>query len=195
MLTPTPAPVRHRTTAELEARLDHFRAAPRDHGTLDLLVSRPAPGERRVLDEGVLDLTVGLEGDRWFREPWKRRRDGSPDPSMQLNIMNARVSAFVAGTPDRQPLAGDQLHLDLDLSVENLPAGSRLAVGTAVIEITRPAHTGCKTFVGHYGTDAMRFVNGRIGRPLRLRGACARVVVPGTVRPGDKVSKVDELLG
>jgi hypothetical protein len=188
------SPVRHRTTAELEAQLEHFRRSPRDHGTLDLLVCRPTKGARRVLDEGVLDLTVGLEGDRWFREPWKRRRDGSPDPSMQLNIMNARVSAFVAGAPERQALTGDQLHLDLDLSVENLPVGSRLTIGAAVIEITAPPHTGCKTFVGHYGTEAMRFVNGKAGRPLRLRGACARVVVPGTVRPGDKVSKVDQLL-
>lgn len=114
---------------------------------------------------------------------------------MQLNVMNARLVAFLAGDPERRALAGDQLYLDLDLSHENLPAGTRLVLGDpatrgAVIEVTEVPHTGCAKFVERFGAEAMRFVNGRDGRPLRLRGLNARVVTAGRVRPGDPVTVV-----
>jgi MOSC domain-containing protein YiiM len=109
---------------------------------------------------------------------------------MQLNIMNARATALVAQDRDRWPLAGDQLYLDLDLSVANLPPGTRLALGTAVIEITAQPHLGCKKFVARFGRDAMKFVNSRLGKELRLRGANARVVQPGTIRVGDAAEKI-----
>ena len=96
----------------------------------------------------------------------------------------------MAVDPDRRVLAGDQLHVDLDLSEANLPPGTRLALGTAVIEVTPEPHRGCAKFVERFGRDAMRFVNSPIGRELRLRGLNARVVVPGTVRPGDEIRKV-----
>jgi MOSC domain-containing protein YiiM len=114
---------------------------------------------------------------------------------MQLNVMNAPLVAFLAGDPDRRALAGDQLYLDLDLSHENLPAGSRLTIGVAgvrgaVVEVTEQPHTGCAKFVERFGAEAMRFVNGEVGRPLRLRGLNARVVVPGRIRPGDQVTVI-----
>ena len=153
---------------------------------------RPAPGEREVLDEGELDLAVGLVGDSWSQRGSSRTADGGPHPDMQLNVMSAAMVAFLAGDPARRALAGDQLYLDLDLSHDNLPVGSRLTIGDpavrgAVIEVTEPPHTGCAKFVERFGAEAMRFVNGRVGRPLRLRGLNARVVVPGRVRPGDPV--------
>jgi MOSC domain-containing protein YiiM len=109
---------------------------------------------------------------------------------MQLNIMNARSTALVAQGRDRWPLAGDQLYVDLDLSGRNLPPGTRLALGTAVIEVTAIPHTGCSKFVSRFGAEAMKFVNSPVGRELNLRGICARVVEPGTVRAGDRVTKL-----
>ncbi|HEX6420605.1 MAG TPA: hypothetical protein VFZ77_19040 [Acidimicrobiales bacterium] len=191
MPQPTADPIApHRTTAELEAALDDIRRAPGDAGVVDLVVRRPATGEREVLDEGTLDLEVGLVGDNWLARGNRRTPDGSADPLAQLNVINARLSRFVAVDPDRRALAGDQLHLDLDLSQANLPAGTRLAVGSAVIEVTAKPHLGCDKFVARFGRDAMRFVNSPVGRELRLRGLNARVVVAGTVRPGDEVRKL-----
>jgi MOSC domain-containing protein YiiM len=114
---------------------------------------------------------------------------------MQINVMNARAALLVAGSSERRALAGDQLYVDLDLSPENLPAGTRLAIGTAVIEVTAVPHTGCAKFVAHFGSEAMRFVNGRVGRSLRLRGLNARVVQSGAIRRGDRISKVATVPG
>ena len=102
-----------------------------------------------------------------------------------------RLAELVAGGAERIPLAGDQLYLDLDVSVANLPAGSRLAIGDqAVIEVSATPHTGCSKFQARFGNDALRFVNSPVGRALRLRGLNARVVTPGTVRRGDTVRKL-----
>jgi hypothetical protein len=180
----------HLTTDQLTAALDDLRAAPPDGGTVELVVRRPAAGEREVLQVGTLDPAAGLVGDNWASRGSSRTADGSAHPEMQLNVINARLSALVAIDPDRRPLAGDQLHVDLDLSEDNLPPGTQLALGSAVIEVTAQPHTGCAQFVERFGRDAMRFVNSPIGRQLRLRGLNAKVVVGGTVSPGDQIWKV-----
>jgi hypothetical protein len=180
----------HRSTAELEAGLEHVRQSPADDGRLELVVRRPAIGEREELAAGELDPTEGLVGDTWSVRPSRASVDGGPHPDCQLNVMNIRMAALVAVDPARRSLAGDQLYLDLDLSQENLPPGTRLAIGSAVIEVTAHPHTGCAKFVARFGRDAMRFVNSPTGRALRLRGLNARVVQAGTVRPGDVVRKV-----
>ena len=133
--------MRHLTTEELHAGLDGIRQSPKDEGVLELIVRRPRIGEREVLDEGQLDVVEGLVGDTWSTRSSRRSKDGLAHPDMQLNIMNARVIALVAQDRERWHLAGDQLFMDLDLSAENLPPGTRLAVGSAVIEVTdRAAH-------------------------------------------------------
>ncbi|MCP9487148.1 MAG: hypothetical protein MSC30_14965 [Gaiellaceae bacterium MAG52_C11] len=182
---------RHLSTAELEAGLDLIRRAPSSDGVVELIVSRPAEGEREVLEEGVLDLVEGLVGDSWHARGSKRTADGSAHPDMQLNVMSARVIDLVAaGERERWALAGDQLYVDLDLSEANLPPGTRLALGTAVIEVTAEPHTGCAKFVARFGADAHRFVNTRTYRHLRLRGLNAKVVEPGTIRSGDPLRKL-----
>lgn len=180
----------YRTISEIEAALDEVRGAPPDAGQVDLVVARPGPGEREVLAEGRLDPDEGLVGDNWLARGNRRSVDGSADPLAQLTIINVRISRFIAVDPERRQLAGDQLHVDLDLSEDNLPPGTRLSVGSAVVEVTAKPHTGCAKFVERFGRDAMRFVNSSVGRQLRLRGLNARVVVAGLVRPGDAVSKV-----
>ena len=185
-----PDPVMEHLSAEqLEAGLDEIRRSPADGGRVELIVRRPAVSEREVLAEGELDTVVGLVGDTWPQRRSTRTPDGSPHPDMQLNVMNARVVALLAGSPERRALAGDQLYLDLDLSKANLPAGTRLELGSAVIEVTEQPHTGCAKFSQRFGREALRFVNSEVGKALRLRGLNARVVVPGVVREGDAVGK------
>lgn len=182
--------IRHLSTAELEAGLDDIRRSPKDEGRLEMIVRRPAVDQREVLQEGRLDLADGLLGDSWKTRGSSRTADGSAHPEMQLNLMNARVVALLAQDKERWQLAGDQLFVELDLSEENLPPGSRLAIGEAVIEVTAQPHTGCQKFVSRFGLDAMKFVNSPLGKQLHLRGINAKVVQPGVIRAGDAIRKM-----
>src|SRR5688500_1661729 len=182
--------VHYRTLADLEAGLAAAPASPADEGTLDLIVRRPEVGRRDVLTLGHLDPLVGLVGDTWNQRGSSRMPDRSPHPQMQVNIMNSRVIDLIAGDKDRWALAGDQLFVDLDLSAANLPPGTRLAVGSAIIEVTAQPHTGCGKFIGRFGVDAGKFVNSSVGRRLQLRGINAKVVQSGSVRVGDRVTKL-----
>jgi hypothetical protein len=181
---------RHLTMTELEAGLDEIRRSPKDKGILEMIVCRPRIEEREVLAEGELHPLEGLIGDSWRNRGSSRTADGSAHPEMQLNIMNSRVIALLAQRKDRWPLAGDQLYLDLDLSQQNLAAGTQLSLGTAVIEVTAQPHTGCKKFVARFGLEAMKFVNSGAGRQLCLRGINAKVVEPGMIRVGQVVKKL-----
>lgn len=181
---------RHLTAAELEAGLALIGASPRDAGMLHLIVRRPRIGEREVLAEGELDVAAGLVGDNWGERGSSRTRDGRAHPGMQINIMNSRVVDLIAMSRDRWPLAGDQFFVDLDLSASNVPPGTHLLFGTAVLEVTTEPHSGCAKFVTRFGLEAMKFVNSPVGRQLQLRGVNARVVQPGRVRTGDLVRRV-----
>ena len=178
------------TMAALEAGLPNIRQSPQDSGVLAMIVRRPQMGAREVLTEGELDLVKGLVGDTWSSRGSSRTADGSAHPDMQLTIMNARVIALVAQAQDRWPLAGDQLFIDLDLSTENVPPGTRLSLGSAVIEVTDQPHTGCYKFVTRFGQAALNFINSPAGKQLQLRGVNAKVVQPGVIRVGDVVKKM-----
>jgi hypothetical protein len=184
------AEAKHLTMAELEAGLDTIRKSPKDEGVIALIVRRPQVDAREILEEGELDLGEGLVGDSWKVRASNRTPDGSPHPDMQLNVMNARVIALVAGEKGRWPLAGDQLFIDMDVSQENLPPGTRLALGSAVIEVTDQPHTGCKKFAARFGLDALKLVNSPVGKQLQLRGVNAKVAQPGVIRVGDLVKKL-----
>jgi MOSC domain-containing protein YiiM len=174
----------------LEENLDHIRQAPQDEGTVELIVARPGVDQREVLSEGWLEEGAGLKGDTWGARGSSRTPDGSANPDAQLTLMNARVAGAIAGERQRWPLAGDQLYVDLDLSLANLPPGSRIQIGSAVIEFSEAPHTGCAKFMARYSAEAQIFVNSPVGRELRLRGANCRVVVAGLVRRGDSIRKV-----
>jgi hypothetical protein len=175
---------------ELEAALDHLREAPKDEGVLHLIVCRPAVEERQVLDMAELDPLKGLIGDNWIVRGSSKTPDGGPHPEMQINIMNSRVTALVAQERERWPLAGDQLYIDMDLSKQNLPAGARIQVGSAVLEVSPLPHTGCHKFVARFGVEAMKFVNSEVGRELCLRGINAKVVQGGVVKVGQVAKKI-----
>ena len=180
----------HKTNDQLEAGLDEIRKSPSDDGEVQLIVRRPAKGEREVLDEGEFSLEVGLVGDNWSTRGSSSTPDGNAHPEMQVNIMNARAAQLVAGSKERWALAGDQLYVDLDISDANLPAGSRLAIGETILEITPAPHLGCLKFVERFGKPAMEFVNSDEGKSLNLRGVNAKVVQPGRVRTGDRARKI-----
>jgi MOSC domain len=179
----------HRPLAEIERIAAGMGSSPTDNGKVELIVCRPATDDRRVLEEGLLDTAHGLRGDSWEARP-ARTPDGGPDPLRQITVMNSRVLASVAGHRDRWQLAGDQLIVDLDLSIDILPAGTRLQVGNAVVEVTEPPHTGCAKFAGRFGADALAWANGPVGRQNRRRGMHVRVLVSGTVRTGDAIRRL-----
>lgn len=181
---------KHLTVDELEAGLENILRSPKDNGVLDMIVRRPQVEEREVLTEGKLDMVEGLEGDNWKTRGSTKTADNSAHPEMQINIMNSRVIDLVANGKDRWHLAGDQLFIDMDLSDENLPAGTKLSIGEAVLEVTPIPHSGCKKFTARFGLEAMKFVNSPLRKELHLRGINAKVVQAGSIRTGDTVKKI-----
>lgn len=182
--------LKHLTLAEMEAGLETIRQSPKDAGALKLISRRPNTDEREVLTEAQLDPAHGLVGDNWKARGSSRTPDGSANPEMQLNVMNARVIELLAQDKSRWALAGDQLFVDFDLSETNAPPGTRLAIGSAVIEVTAPPHLGCKKFSARFGPDAMKFVNSPEGKQLHLRGVNAKVIQPGIIRTSDAIKKL-----
>jgi hypothetical protein len=176
-----------RPLTELEAGLDEILRSPADGGTVELIVRRPVPEEREIVGAARLDPGEGMVGDGWRVRGSKRTPDGSADPAAQVTLMNARVAALLAGPPEAWAAAGDQLYVDLDLGVANLPAGTRLTVGDAVLEVSATPHTGCAKFARRFGADALLFVSTPEARELRLRGLNARVVQGGAIRHGDRI--------
>ena len=183
-------PIQPRSEAELEAALGAIRAAPREVGVVELIVRRPAVDAREVLDEGTLDPALGLVGDTWHVRPSSSTPDRSPHPEKQVTLMGTRAITAVAGDRAHWPIAGDQLFVDLDLGLENLPPGTRLAAGTAVLEVSAAPHTGCAKFTERFGSAASRWLNTPVGRSLNLRGINAKVVTGGVVRRGDPIRKL-----
>ncbi len=179
--------VGHRTTGQLEAGIDEVRLSPADEGRLELIVRRPVSEEREVLEEASLSVEEGLVGDNWGQRTCSRTDDGAPHSDMQLNVINSRFLALIAGDPERMALAGDQLAVDLALGSDGLPPWTRIRIGEAVIQVTDQPHTGCAKFTRRFGLDAFHFLKTDVGQELNLRGICARVVVPGTIRSGDPV--------
>lgn len=180
----------HFSADELNQGVEHILASPSDNGELKLIVSRPDVDERETLQQARLDVDQGLVGDNWLARGSRHMPDGVADPEKQLNIMNSRVVDRVAGSGDRWSLAGDQLFIDMDLSADNLPPGTQITLGEAVIEVTDPPHTGCKKFATRFGVDAMVFVNSDRGKTLSFRGICAKVVRSGRINVGDVARKI-----
>lgn len=183
----------HKPMELLQAGLENILQTPKDLGTLELIVCRPSENERIILEEGQLDQYEGLVGDTWRACGSAIMPDGSADPNQQISIMNTRVISLLAGEKERWSLAGDQLYVEMDLSAQNLPPGTTLSIGSAIIRVTNQPHTGCDKFMARFGKDAHRFASSPIGRQLNMRGIYARVIRPGIIRPGDTVEKSESI--
>ena len=177
------------STAALEAGLIDVQTSPRDSGRVIQIIRRPDRDLRELPSECELTPAEGMKGDRWVRHCTRTLADGALNPDTQLTLMNVRLLELIAPEPARWPLAGDNFLVDLDLSQANLPAGQRLEIGEAVIEITAEPHNGCAKFSKRFGPDALKFVNSTEGKALRLRGVNAQVVTAGRVHIGDEIKK------
>lgn len=182
--------IEHRSFTDLQAGLTQIKASPQDEGMLYMIVARPGKRERSIPWFCKLTPENGVEGDHWVNSSWKTLPDGSPDPDVQVTLMNSRSLQLIASTKDRWPLAGDNLIVDMDLSNHNLRPGQQLSIGTSIIEISDIPHTGCMKFRDHFGVEALKFVSTKEARELRLRGAFARVIKAGEIRVGDKLKKL-----
>lgn len=182
--------VQYLSMTELEAGMDHIRQSPKDQGTLKMIVRRPNVDEREVLHEGELSTEEGLVGDTWKVRVSIHSKDGKANSNKQITIMNARAIALLAQNEEYWPLAGDQLYVDMDLSDDNLPPGTHLAIGSAILEVFPDPHTGCQKFSSRFGVEAMKFVNSPEGKRLHLRGINTKVIQAGIILAGDVVSKL-----
>ena len=182
--------VKQMTMEELETGLQTIGESPKSEGVVELIVRRPQTLDREILEVGELDVVEGLVGDNWKARGSKATHDGSAHPEMQLTLMNSRVIDLISQDRDRWHLAGDQFFVDLDLSQENLPAGTRITMGSAIVEVTPVPHTGCQKFVERFGLDAHKLVNLPKGRELNLRGINCKVIQPGSVRTGERATKL-----
>ena len=178
-----------KTTDEIEAGLADVTLSPQVDGVLEAIVLRPVEGERRAVDEAELSPGGGVVGDRWAVDPWPLFDDGTPDPRGQLTLMNARILRLIAHDADAMTLAGDNLIVDFDVGKKNLPVGTRLEIGEALVEINDLKHTGCKKFAERYGQEALKLINDERGKRLGLRGRYATIIRAGKVRVGDRVRK------
>ena len=184
------AEIKHLSTPDLEAGLEQIRNSPKNQSVLDMIVSRPEEDAREIMELADLDVVVGLVGDTWQDRPSARSGDGKAHPDMQITLMNSRVADLVAQSKERWPLSGDQLFADLDLSKTNVPSGTRISVGKAVLEATDQPHTGCKKFASRFGVDALKFISSPATEVLQLRGINLKVVEGGEIKPGDIVKKL-----
>ncbi|MEQ8651290.1 MAG: hypothetical protein RIC87_02380 [Kiloniellales bacterium] len=177
---------------QLLAKLPGFlEAAPKDEGTLDLIVMRPE-AEARVLPETHrVTAAEGVSGDHWVSGSGYKKDDGTGDPDAQICMMMSGCIQAIAGPRENWAPAGDNFFLDMDLTPANMPPGTRFSIGTAEFLVTQVAHNGCQKFIDRYGRDACLFVNTGLGKKLRLRGIYARVTKDGTVSVGDRVRKLD----
>jgi MOSC domain-containing protein YiiM len=182
--------VQYLSVTELEAGMEHIRQSPKDQGTLQMIVRRPSVDEREILHEGELNAMEGLVGDTWKVRVSVHSTDGRPNLNKQITIMNARTIALLAQSEEHWPLAGDQLYVDMDLSDDNLPPGTQLAIGSAILEVSPDPHTGCQKFSSRFGVDALKFVNSPEGKRLHLRGINTRVIQGGVIHIRDVIQKI-----
>jgi MOSC domain-containing protein YiiM len=182
--------IEHRSLTDLQHGLEDIKNSPSDNGMLYMIVVRPTKRDRNVPWFSKLAPEFGLEGDHWSQGSWKTLQNGSPDPSVQVTIMNSRCLHLIATAKERWPLAGDNLIVDMDISTSNLKAGQKVSIGSAILEISDVPHTGCMKFRDRFGVEALKFVSTKEARELRLRGMFARVIKAGEIRIGDRMRKI-----
>jgi len=180
----------HKDLEALQNGFEHIKRSPTDQGTLELIVIRPEEDQRKELENGILDETQGLIGDNWASRGSSKTTDGSAHPGMQINIMNSRIINLITAEKSDWKVAGDQLFVDFNLNKDNVPAGTQLSIGDAILEVTSVPHTGCKKFSERFGVEALKFISTPEGRQWQLRGINARVVKSGKIKVGETITKI-----
>lgn len=179
----------HFTLEHLQTQLEYIQQSPKETGRVELIVRRPGTEEREVIPQGRLIVSAGLEGDNWQARGSAATPDGSANPETEITLMNARVIHALTQDETRWALAGDQFFVDFDLSEENIPAGSRLIIGSAILEVSATPHNGCKKFSERFGLDGLKFISMAEYKPLRMRGINAKIIQAGEVKQGDIIRK------
>lgn len=180
----------HLSMEQLQSHLDSIKQSPQDEGVLNAIVIRPVSNERVDMEISVVSPDGGVHGDRWAKQAWLNLPKQELDPKAQITVMNSRAAEVIAQTRERWPLAGDNLYVDLDLSEDNLKAGQRLSIGSAIFEVTPQPHNGCSKFQARFGAEALKFVNSEAGKHHHLRGIYVKVVQAGVIQVNDTISKV-----
>ncbi len=179
------------TSAELDAALPHVLAAPKDDAPVTMLATRPAINQRAFHHTLTLTRAVGVVGDdRWLQMPWMRLADGSPDPAIQVSILSSRVLDLVWRDREGTPHPGDPIVADLDTSTANLPDGTLLRCGTAVLRVSGVFNDGCVKWKVRYGVPAKEWIVAPGHPDLRLRGILCAVEEDGEVTLGDRIVKL-----
>jgi hypothetical protein len=177
------------TTAQLAAALPHVLAAPKTDAPIETLCFRPAYNQRQFPSELHLTRDQGVPGERWLTQPWLRLPDGRPDPNIQVSILPLRVMNLVWTDRENTLHPGDTIIADLDTSLANLPAGTLLQVGTAILRVSNEFNDGCVKWKARYGKDAKDWITAPGHAELRLRGVLCAVEQDGIIRLGDRLTK------
>jgi len=171
--------------ADLDAALPHVLDAPKDAAPVAQLCFRPDYGLRTFPERLVLTRAGGIPGERWAKAPWMRLADGAPDPRIQVSILPARIRDLVCG--DRLH-PGDPVIADIDVTHANMPVGTLLQLGTAVVRVSDAFNDACVKWKVRYGVEAKEWV---VAHPeLRLRGILCSIEQDGEVRLGDVIRKI-----
>lgn len=178
------------TRTDCDAALPYILAAPRDDAAIESLCFRSGYGARSFPDSIQVSAAGGIAGERWLKAPWLRLEDGSPDPRIQISILPKRVMDLCWRDRENTVHPGDTLVADLDVTEENMPVGTRLQIGSAVVEVSDMFNTACVKWKARYGAESLDWINQPANRPLRLRGILCRIVVDGEIRASDRIRKV-----
>lgn len=174
----------------LTAGWTQLEPSPKEGGTVEMIIRRPGIDLREELQAAQFNTSEGLQGDNWLTRGSSSTADGSADPQAQITLMNSRVIQLITADKSRWAEAGDQLFVDFDLSMDNLPPGSQIQLGEVIMEISQKPHTGCAKFARRFGAPARKWVMTDAGKHARLRGVNARVIQGGTIRAHDKITKL-----
>jgi hypothetical protein len=175
----------HVTTATLTAALPHVLAAPKTDAPIAMLCYRPDFGQRTFPDSLTLTKAMGIPGERWLKHPWLRLADGTPDPRIQVSLLPTRVLELVWQDRETTPHPGDPIVADLDMTDANMPPGTLIQAGTAILRVSDEWNNGCVKWKARYGADAAAWITAQ--PQLRLRGLLCSVEQDGVLHVTDRL--------
>ncbi|WP_199523173.1 hypothetical protein [Pararhodobacter sp. CCB-MM2] len=189
-MTDTGGTIAHVTREELDAALPQVLAAPKDGAAIEMLCLRPQRNQRAFVDELTVTQAEGIPGERWLCEPWLRLEDGSPHPGIQICIVSKQVLDLVWRDRENVVHPGDTFTVDMDLGEANLPEGTLLQAGTAVLRVSEVFNDGCVKWKVRYGAAAKDWLVAPGNLTHRLRGILCSVEQDGVIRNGDRLTKI-----